>query len=71
MKFQTGAFEFHGEVPAAAPAAPAKASPAVLPPLVVKHVAANDSIFLGDAYLIKGVQKRRGAGGVGWWSIGR
>jgi adenylate cyclase len=46
---------------AAAPAAPAKAPPAVLPPLLVKHFAANDSIFLGDAYLIKGV-----AGAILW-----
>jgi hypothetical protein len=46
---------------AAAPAAPAKAAPAALAPLVVKHFAANDSIFLGDAYLIKGV-----AGAILW-----
>ena len=47
---------------AAAPLAPAtKAAPAAASPLVVKHFAANDSIFLADAYLIKGV-----AGAILW-----
>jgi hypothetical protein len=46
----------------AATAAPAPASaPAAIAPLVVKHFAANDSIFLGDSYLIKGV-----AGAILW-----
>ncbi|MCE3271036.1 MAG: putative sensor protein [Ramlibacter sp.] len=46
---------------AAAPVATARPAPAVLQPLVVKHFAANDSIFLGDTYLIKGV-----AGAILW-----
>ena len=45
----------------ATPPAPSKPAPAVLPPLLVKHFAANDSIFLGDSYLIKGV-----AGAILW-----
>ncbi|NML42987.1 GAF domain-containing protein [Ramlibacter sp. G-1-2-2] len=44
--------------PTAAPAAP-------LPPLPVRHYAANDSIFLGDTYLIKGV-----AGAILWKLLG-
>ena len=39
----------------------ASATPAAMAPLVVKHFAANDSIFLGDSYLIKGV-----AGAILW-----
>jgi hypothetical protein len=46
---------------AAAPVGPAGAPLPVMPPLTVKHFAANDSIFLGDAYLIKGV-----AGAILW-----
>lgn len=47
----------------AAEAAPAAAAPAAASgaPLVVRHFAANDSIFVGDAYLIKGV-----AGAILW-----
>jgi adenylate cyclase len=45
-----------------APAAPGTpATPAAAAPLVVRHFAANDSIFLGDSYLIKGV-----AGAILW-----
>jgi adenylate cyclase len=45
-----------------APAAPgAPATPAAAAPLVVRHFATNDSIFLGDSYLIKGV-----AGAILW-----
>ncbi|MBN8507608.1 MAG: GAF domain-containing protein [Burkholderiales bacterium] len=48
---------------AAAPAAPAAARPAAAPrpPLRVRHYAADDSVFLDDDYLIKGV-----AGAVLW-----
>ena len=49
------------ESAAAVPAAPHAATPPALAPLVVKHFAANDSIFLGDTYLIKGV-----AGAILW-----
>jgi len=45
---------------AAAPAASAAPPPAAAP-LTVRHFAANDSIFLGDGYLIKGV-----AGAILW-----
>ncbi|MDE2606255.1 MAG: GAF domain-containing protein [Burkholderiales bacterium] len=46
----------------AAPAAPASASaPAAVPPLAVRHFPANDSIFFGDSYVIKGV-----AGAILW-----
>jgi len=45
-------------VPSTAGAAPAAAA---VPPLAVRHFAANDSIFLGDSYLIKGV-----AGAILW-----
>jgi hypothetical protein len=44
------------------PPAPAlRVPPARAAPLVVRHFAANDSIFLGDSYLIKGV-----AGAILW-----
>lgn len=45
------------EATEAAATAPAASSPpaTALAPLVVRHFAANDSIFLGDSYLIKGV----------------
>ena len=47
---------------AAVPAAPAPPAAAVrAAPLQVRHYAANDSIFLGDSYLIKGV-----AGAILW-----
>ena len=46
---------------AAAPLAPEPAAPVAVAPLVVRHFAANDSIFLGDSYLIKGV-----AGAILW-----
>jgi hypothetical protein len=36
-------------------------TPAAAAPLVVRHFCANDSIFLGDSYLIKGV-----AGAILW-----
>lgn len=49
------------EVAAAPPAAPPATAPAAVAPLAVRHFAANDSIFLGDAYLIKGV-----AGAILW-----
>lgn len=39
----------------------APVAPAAAAPLLVRHYAANDSIFLGDAYLIKGV-----AGAILW-----
>ncbi|HZW22044.1 GAF domain-containing protein [Noviherbaspirillum sp.] len=50
----------------AEPAEPAEAAPAAPPPqqgapLVIRHFAENDSVFLGDDYLIKGV-----AGSVLW-----
>lgn len=46
----------------AAPAAPPAAGmPAAAAPLVVRHFPANDSIFFGDAYVIKGV-----AGAILW-----
>ena len=41
--------------------APAPSQPPAAPPLVVRHFAANDSVFLGDEYLIKGV-----AGAILW-----
>jgi hypothetical protein len=47
---------------AAAPLLPqAPAQPAAVAPLVVRHFSANDSIFLDDSYLIKGV-----AGAILW-----
>ena len=46
-------------VPAASPKAPP--APVAAAPLPVRHFAANDSIFLGDSYLIKGV-----AGAILW-----
>ncbi|HEX2546924.1 MAG TPA: GAF domain-containing protein [Ramlibacter sp.] len=46
---------------AAAPLQADPAAPAAVAPLVVRHFAANDSIFLGDDYLIKGV-----AGAILW-----
>src|SRR6185369_4084147 len=49
--------ELAEEPPAAETSAPALAGP----PLVVRHFAANDSVFLGDDYLIKGV-----AGAILW-----
>ncbi len=45
----------------AAPLEPAPPAAPALAPLPVRHFAANDSIFLGDAYLIKGV-----AGAILW-----
>lgn len=45
------------DVPAGLESLPAMAGP----PLVVRHFAANDSVFLGDEYLIKGV-----AGAILW-----
>jgi hypothetical protein len=48
--------------PSAAPPAPrVPATPAAVAPLVVRHFAANDSIFLGESSLIKGV-----AGAILW-----
>ena len=44
---------------AAAPAAPAPATAGA--PLVLRHFASNDSVFIGDSYLIKGV-----AGAILW-----
>ena len=44
-----------------APAAESPAAPVVGPPLLVRHFAANDSVFLDDDYLIKGV-----AGAILW-----
>lgn len=41
--------------PEPAPAPPSKAAPAGGTPLVVRHYAADDSVFVGDDYLIKGV----------------
>jgi adenylate cyclase len=49
------------ESAAAVSPTPHATTPAALAPLVVKHFAANDSIFLGDSYLIKGV-----AGAILW-----
>jgi len=49
------------EAPDEAPAAPARAAPAAGTPLAVRHYAADDSVFLGDDYLIKGV-----AGAILW-----
>ena len=46
--------------PQAAPAAPA-GTPSAQAPLVVRHFPANDSIFFGDTYVIKGV-----AGAILW-----
>jgi putative methionine-R-sulfoxide reductase with GAF domain len=46
---------------AAAPPAHALGAAAAAAPLVVRHFSANDSIFLGDSYLIKGV-----AGAILW-----
>jgi hypothetical protein len=46
---QLEADEERGALPSPAPVENAG------PPLVIKHFASNDSIFLGDAYLIKGV----------------
>ena len=46
---------------ASAAAAPAKPAPAPGPALLVRHFAENDSVFLGDEYLIKGV-----AGAIFW-----
>ncbi|MGV3573213.1 MAG: GAF domain-containing protein [Ramlibacter sp.] len=46
--------------PTPAPA-PVAAAPAAAAPIAVRHYAANDSVFLGDAYLIKGV-----AGAILW-----
>jgi hypothetical protein len=42
-------------------AEPARAAASEGPPLAVRHFASNDSIFIGDAYLIKGV-----AGAILW-----
>lgn len=50
-----------GEATAPAPLLPAAAPPPVAAPVLVRHYAANDSIFLGDSYLIKGV-----AGAILW-----
>ncbi len=44
-----------------APAADTPAAPLAGPPLLVRHFAANDSVFLDDDYLIKGV-----AGAILW-----
>jgi len=44
-----------------APRAAAEPAPVAGPPLVVRRYAANDSVFLGDDYLIKGV-----AGAIFW-----
>ena len=49
------------DTPAAPAAATAAAAPAAVTPLLVRHYAANDSIFLDEAYLIKGV-----AGAILW-----
>lgn len=49
------------ESPLAAPAAQPLKGPAAVAPLRVRHFGANDSIFLGDDYLIKGV-----AGAILW-----
>jgi hypothetical protein len=49
------------EAAAASPPPSAPALPAAAAPLVVRHFAANDSVFLDDAYLIKGV-----AGAILW-----
>ncbi len=49
------------EAAPSAPAAPGEPAPPALAPLQVRHYAANDSIFIGDSYLIKGV-----AGAILW-----
>lgn len=52
--------------PASSPVAPAApAAPVAAAPLVVRHYGVNNSIFLGDAYLIKGV-----AGAILWKLLG-
>jgi adenylate cyclase len=47
--------------PVAPPATPAGGAAPAAAPLLVRHYAVNDSIFLGDSYLIKGV-----AGAILW-----
>ena len=49
------------DLPEEAPAADAALPPVAGPPLVVRHFAATDSVFLDDDYLIKGV-----AGAILW-----